>query len=180
VVRNNNSHHNNGPGLWSDYVGDNTLYEGNVARNNAGPGIFHEISGSAVIRGNTVEGNGDGPSYKSWVDGAGILVNSSVNTQIVGNDVRNNNDGIGLVESGRANGLRNITVRDNTVSLRSGALNGAVATSDSAALNMPSWNIVFDGNRYSGGGGNNFAWGGSYITWDQWRAAGQDPSGNIS
>src|SRR5690606_21823879 len=114
------------------------------------------------------------------IDGAGILVNSSRDTQVIGNTVKNNNDGIGLVESGRANGLRNITVKNNTVTLRSGALNGAVATSDSAAASMGSWNLVFDGNRYSGGGGQNFAWGGSYISWDAWRAAGQDPSGSFN
>lgn len=180
VVKNNRVSNNNGPGLWTDFVGNNTLYEGNVVVGNAGPGIFHEISGSAIIRGNHVEGNGDGPAYKPWIDGAGILVNSSRDTQVIGNTVKNNNDGIGLVESGRANGLRNITVKNNTVTLRSGALNGAVATSDSAAASMGSWNLVFDGNRYSGGGGQNFAWGGSYISWDAWRAAGQDPSGSFN
>lgn len=180
VVTNNKVHNNDGPGLWTDYVGNNTLYEGNVVKNNAGPGIFHEVSGSAIIRNNTAEGNGDGPAYKPWIDGAGILVNSSQNTQVVGNVVKNNNDGIGLVESGRVGGLRNITVKNNTVSLRSSSQHGAVATSDSAAKSMGSWNIVFDGNKYSGGGGSNFAWAGAYMSWNSWREAGHDKSGSFN
>ena len=44
VVRNNYSHDNLGPGLWTDSNNIRTTYEGNVVEDNADEGIFHEIS----------------------------------------------------------------------------------------------------------------------------------------
>jgi len=57
VLRNNHSHHNYGPGLWSDAYNYNFIYEGNLVENNKGVGIFHEISFDAEIRCNQVINN---------------------------------------------------------------------------------------------------------------------------
>ncbi len=90
VVRNNNSHHNKGPGLWTDGNNIQTLYEGNTVEFNTDEGIFHEIGYDAIIRGNTVRKNGRklGP----W--GAGILVSSSPNVEIYDNIVQGRWNGI--------------------------------------------------------------------------------------
>ena len=44
------SHHNVGPGLWTDTDNINTLYENNTVEDNTSMGILHEISYAAVIR----------------------------------------------------------------------------------------------------------------------------------
>jgi hypothetical protein len=80
IVRNNHSHHNNGPGLWTDIDNINTLYEHNLVEHNTAVGIFHEVSYEATIRHNTVLHNGIGPGYEQYVYvyGSGILVSSSL------------------------------------------------------------------------------------------------------
>ncbi len=54
TVVGNYVHHNNGPGLWTDFSYENTLYERNTVSDNQGPGIFHETSGKALITHNKV------------------------------------------------------------------------------------------------------------------------------
>src|SRR5690606_31323501 len=75
IVRDNCSHDNDGPGLWTDGGNIDTLYEGNTLVDNFHPGIKHEVSCRATIRNNLVIGNGY--AQPSWVDGAGILVLNS-------------------------------------------------------------------------------------------------------
>ena len=60
VVRGNFSHHNRGPGLWTDINNIHTLYENNTVEDNERGGIFHEISYDATIRNNTSRRNGTG------------------------------------------------------------------------------------------------------------------------
>ena len=44
VVRRNYSHHNHGPGLWTDLNNVDCLYDGNRVEDNDWRGIFHEVS----------------------------------------------------------------------------------------------------------------------------------------
>ena len=90
VVRDNFSHHNHGPGLWTDIDNHDCLYEGNRVEDNDWRGIFHEISYACVIRNNVVRNNGHalpagGPLFV--LDGAGILVSSSADVEVYGNVV---------------------------------------------------------------------------------------------
>ena len=57
TVRNNNSHHNGGPGLWTDIGNIYVLYENNTVEDNERGGIFHELSYDATIRNNTSRRN---------------------------------------------------------------------------------------------------------------------------
>ncbi|HEX2332143.1 MAG TPA: right-handed parallel beta-helix repeat-containing protein, partial [Burkholderiales bacterium] len=60
LVLDNLVEQNNGPGLWTDFSYDGTVYRGNVVQKNSSPdggAIFHEVSGSAAISCNTVRDN---------------------------------------------------------------------------------------------------------------------------
>ena len=179
VVRNNYSHDNHGPGLWTDGNNDKVVYEGNWTVNNYHAGIKHEISCSAVIRNNVVENNGFGAS--GWLDGAGILVVNSPNVEVYGNTVRNNNDGIGGINANRKTGtnkvcpkeLRNFNVHDNTIVMGVGHT-GVVG--DGSGL-YSNWGNHFDRNTYSlGSNSEYYKWDGN-LTTSGWKNAGQDPNG---
>ena len=63
TVRGNSSHHNGGPGLWTDIGNIYTLYENNTVEDNERGGIFHELSYDATIRYNTARRNGVATSH---------------------------------------------------------------------------------------------------------------------
>ena len=84
TVADNEVHHNEGPGLWTDINNINTIYEQNNAHNNTSHGIFHEISYSAIIRNNRIVDNGGGQRMSGWGD-AGIRVAASPNVEVYGN-----------------------------------------------------------------------------------------------
>lgn len=92
VVRNNFSHDNIGPGLWTDINNKNVLYEGNRTTNNT-EGIFHEISFKAIIRNNTIWNDGNN-TYGHHDGDAGILVAESRDVEVYGNKVTNCRAGI--------------------------------------------------------------------------------------
>jgi parallel beta-helix repeat protein len=124
VVRGNFSHHNHGPGLWTDINNINTLYEDNRIEDNDWRGIFHEISYHAVIRNNIVRRNGfyNPAGAVGAVDGAGILISSSPDVEVYCNTVEDNRSGITGQETDRVStssyGPHNLTglyVHDNSV-----------------------------------------------------------------
>ena len=57
-LRDNYSHDNLGPGMWTDISSIHILYENNVVINNTRSGIFHETSYDAVILNNRLMNNG--------------------------------------------------------------------------------------------------------------------------
>ena len=94
IVRGNFSHHNDGPGLWTDINNIYSLYENNIIEDNVRGGIFHEISYDATIRNNTIRRNGTGKDYPWWTTGAGIEIVSSRNVEVYGNTLVDNWQGI--------------------------------------------------------------------------------------
>ena len=176
VVRNNYSHDNNGPGLWTDIDAENTLYEGNLVVDNTAAGIFHEISGSATIRNNTVTGNGFGKP--EWLWGAGILIAASADVEVYGNVVRGNADGIAGIQQERGNGpagphlLRNVQVYGNIIEMSEGQT-GVVDDTGSGGV-FTDRGIEFSGNTYVALEGRRFAWNGRSLDREGWLAAGQD------
>jgi nitrous oxidase accessory protein NosD len=175
VIRNNYSHHNNGPGLWADGDNINVVYEGNRVEANLHAGIKHEISCRATIRNNVVVGNGFGND--NWLAGAGIVVLNSPDVTITGNTVTNNEDGIGGIQGTRdtyqgANcrrELRNLTVSGNSISMQTG-FTGIVTNHTSDVYR---WNNVFSGNSYTlGNQGEYFRWDGGNYTLQQWQQMG--------
>jgi hypothetical protein len=175
VVRGNWSHHNHGPGLWSDKDNIRILYEGNLVEDNYASGIYHEIGYDAVIRDNVLRRNGFG--HAAWLWGGGIVIASSQNVEIYRNVVEGNFNGITVTQQDRGSGAhgpyvaRNITVRHNTV-VASG-ISGAAQDVGSKAIF--SSNIVFDHNRYVGN--VRWEWDNGRVSWTKWRGFGHDRSG---
>ena len=124
VVRGNFSHHNRGPGLWTDINNIHTLYENNTVEDNERGGIFHEISYDATIRNNTSRRNGTGKDFPYWTTGAGIEIVSSRNVEVHGNTLEDNWQGITGLDDHRGTGnagpytLINLNVHDNVVTSR--------------------------------------------------------------
>ncbi len=183
VVRGNFSHHNHGPGLWSDINNINILYESNRVEDNDGAGIDQEIGYAAVIRNNLIRRNG--ATRPSWVEGTGILVLSSRDVEVTGNTLENNwGGGIYGFHSDRGIGtygpweLRNFWVHDNTITMTSTpyGVNGIEQVNNPAVFD-PSFNNRWTRNVYHVSGVERpFNWLGRK-TWAQWRAAGQDLTG---
>jgi parallel beta-helix repeat protein len=188
VVRDNYSHHNHGPGLWTDIDNINTLYEGNRVEDNDWRGIFHEISYAATIRNNICRRNGFGlPANRpiSLVDGAGILISNSPNVQVYGNTVYGNKNGIAAIESDRGSGkygvydVVNLYVHDNTVTQPSGRAAGAVQNVGSNAV-YTSRNNRFVHNTYDlGATARQFRWMNNDRTPTEWRSYGLDVTGTF-
>jgi parallel beta-helix repeat protein len=177
VVRNNYSHHNKGPGLWTDIDNIHTLYEGNRVTNNVGIGIFHEISYDAIIRNNYIEANGFG--HPAWLWGAGIVVAASPNVEVYGNEVINNADGIAGIQQNRSDApavhgpmlIQNLYVHDNQVTMSEGNTGLVQDTGDNAVFT--SRNNRFVNNQYTlNGGGRFFEWNNGSRTLEEWTSFG--------
>ena len=80
LIAHNYVHHNFGPGLWTDYDNQDTLYEYNKVISNTASGIFHEVSGSAEIRFNEINHNGTN----------GIEISNSSDTDVYRNILKGN------------------------------------------------------------------------------------------
>lgn len=178
VVRNNYSHHNVGPGLWTDIDNIRTTYEGNRVTDNVGIGIFHEISYDAVIRNNYIEGNGFGQT--AWLWGAGIVVAASPNVEIYGNEVINNGDGIAGIQQDRSDApssygpqlVTNLYVHDNRITMAQGQTGLVQDTGDNGIFTNR--NNRFVNNVYVlGGDGHQFEWNNGGRTLAEWSAFGQ-------
>jgi hypothetical protein len=186
IVRRNHSHHNRGPGLWTDIDNLRTTYEGNRVEDNDGAGIDHEISYAAIIRNNIIARNGWGSSnHTTWPEGSGILINSSPDVEIAGNTLMDNANGIGLIQSARGEGLygphivRNLDAHDNSITQPAG-FTGAAQDVGNAAV-FAGRNIRFRRNRYVlRRNGVPFRWSGAARTVAEWREYGQDVDGSFT
>jgi hypothetical protein len=189
IVRNNFSHHNNGPGLWLDIDNINFTIEGNRTEDNfstsaaAAPGIFVEISYGGVIRNNTVRRNGAG--FNAWLWGAGILIAASggAGLEVVGNTVEDNEHGIGLIQQSRGSGpygtytVQNVYVHDNTIRMPKGMTGAVQDVNDLAIFN--SRNNRFEHNTYYLTPDGHFAWMNAERTDTEWKAYGMDTTGTF-
>jgi hypothetical protein len=191
VVRNNFSHHNLGPGLWTDFNNIDTLYEYNRVMENEGPGIFHEVSYKAIIRRNTVNNNGRSTNpYWYWY--SAIQLAGSSDVDIYENTIEVNAEkyanGISLIQQFRGPGaygplwLHNNSIHHNAVTLTGAGLRALATiaqdnTTYGDALNPASQN-VFDYNSYylPGATGDIWVWGDT-VSWPGWQGFGQDLHG---
>ncbi len=181
-VIDNYSHHNIGPGLWTDIDNMDTTYESNLVVSNYHAGIKHEISYDAVIANNIVEGNGWGNPEN--VAGAGIFVSSSPNVEVVGNRVSGNFHGIAGLARDRGDGaygpheLRSLYVHDNQVDMEHGYTGVMSLRSGNDAYT--NWGNRFEGNSYTVvGSGKHFWWLGKALTFDEWTSFGMDTTGSL-
>jgi parallel beta-helix repeat protein len=184
VVRGNFSHHNNGPGLWTDIDNIRTTYENNTVTDNAGPGIFHEISYDATITGNVLRGNGLGLGG-IWYGGVGILVSASPNVEVYGNTLSGNGGGIGLMQQNRGTGLfgahelHDVFVHDNDITSAVGVTGLVQNVADDSYFT--SRNNRFESNTYHVANldAKNFHWMNASRTKAEWKSYGQDANGSF-
>jgi parallel beta-helix repeat protein len=184
TVRSNFSHHNGGPGLWTDIGNIYTLYENNTVEDNERAGIFHEVSYDAIIRNNTARRNGTTKPYPYWTTGAGIEVVNSLNVEVYGNVLEDNWQGITGLDDHRShtNTLKNLNVHDNWITSRPSNPGGG----RSGIIDMDGWtayaagNNRFHGNHYVLGNpnGQHFMWFGERTQYE-WRAYGNDVGGSF-
>jgi Right handed beta helix region len=184
-VSDNDVHHNNGNGLWTDINNIDTTYERNFVHNNTSHGIFHEISYKAIIRNNRVVDNGGAEPMSDWGD-AGIRVAASRDVEVYGNVLVGNTNGIMLIQQRRDDSpsqygpheLDNINIHDNDITMTD-HVTGMV--SDDGNDNLGSRNIRFSNNTYrlANVDGRYFAWAGDNVTRTIWQAIGHDSTGKF-
>ena len=180
VVRNNYSHDNKGPGLWTDIENAGTLYENNHTARNEGAGIQHEISYQAVIKDNVIENDGySGFAGKTspWY-GAGIVVAGSSDVEVYGNTVTDCMNGIigryprrELSHEGTPYVLRNLYVHDNTITEDVGTAAGIIKSGGLSDDVFTSWNNRFVNNTFHLVDASNaaFAWMNTLVPMSRWR-----------
>ncbi len=156
VIRNNFSHDNIGPGLWTDINNKNTLYEGNRTTNNT-EGIFHEISFKAIIRNNTIWNDGNN-TYGHHDGDAGILIGESRDVEVYGNTVTNCRAGILGRQLNRNQDaqqyhmpepyqIHNLYVHDNVITQDAGVALGILKPAPHMSDDVFSrWNNRFENN----------------------------------
>jgi parallel beta-helix repeat protein len=185
TVSDNDVHHNNGSGLWTDINNIDTTYERNTVHNNTSHGIFHEISYRAVIRNNRVVDNGGAERLPGWGD-SGIRVAASRDVVIFGNVLIGNTNGVMLIQQQRNDSpskygpheLDNIIIHDNDITMTDN-LTGMV--DDTGDKNLYSRNIRFSNNTYrlANEDGRYFAWAGDNVSRTTWQAIGHDTTGKF-
>ena len=179
VVRRNWSHHNGGPGLWTDIDNQAALYEGNLVEDNDMAGIMHEISYAATVRENVARRNGGRVGW--YQEGAGILVFNSRDVTVSGNVVSDNAAGVAVRNDHRPPyETRNVTVTGNEIRMSTGRT-GLVDTTKNAAL-FTSHGITFSNNTYVVPHPNArwFEWSDQLgKTFDQWKGYGHDAIGTV-
>ncbi len=172
VIRGNWSHHNHGPGIWTDHDNINIIYENNLIEDNYANGIFHEISYDAIIRNNVIRRNGF--DHAAWMWGGGIMIASSQNVEIYGNTLEDNYNGIAMTRQNRGSGeygewtLANNYAHNNVI-INSG--NTGAAT-DVGNNDIYYSNIRFENNNYSGDSG--WFWMNGEVSWNEWLSYGHD------
>jgi parallel beta-helix repeat protein len=188
VVRGNFSHHNHGPGLWTDISNIRTLYENNRVEDNDWRGIFHEISYAAVIRNNIVRRNGfHFPGVVGAFEGAGILISNSPNVEVYGNTVEDNRNGIMAREDDRGSGgfgpynTTNLSVHNNIVRQTDAGRAAGITDSDPAFdPYSPTANNRWTANTYVVGPDTKWRWTGNLdVTLSQWKTSGQDSGSTV-
>jgi len=189
VVRGNFSHHNDGPGLWTDINNIYSLYENNVIEDNARGGIFHEISYDATIRNNTLHRNGTGRDFPWWTTGAGIEVVSSRNVEVYGNTLVDNWQGITGLNDHRGSGthgpwvLTGLNVHDNSVTSRvnqdGAGRTGVIDTAGNDAYSAGANNRFLRNNYVLGTNTWYFTFANQNHTESTWRGIGFDTTGSF-
>jgi Right handed beta helix region len=194
TVTYNNSHDNNGPGLWNDVENSGVVVAYNTTSNNKVAGIFHEISYDAQIHDNTITNDGiDTRGTGPWW-GAGIMVANSSDVNVYNNTLTDCQNGIMEQNKNRGNGtnglpyeVQNVRVYNNNITLTKGFAAGLLRNYPINNLMYTSWgnSFGFDTNNdaapntYDLSSGVKFIWllnnvPNSQITEPQWQALGNN------
>jgi hypothetical protein len=179
TVRGNWTHHNHGPGFWTDHDNIGIIYENNLVENNYANGLFHEIGYDGIIRNNTIRNNGFG--HARWLWGGGIVLASSQGVEVYGNYLEGNYNGITITQQDRGTGeygkylAQDNYVHDNVI-VDSG-LSGAAQDIGSNAIYEPG-NNRWENNDYIGDVGWN--WKAHTHSFSGWQGFGHDDTGSYT
>jgi parallel beta-helix repeat protein len=198
IIRNNYSHDNTGPGMWTDISSIHVLYENNRVMNNSRSGIFHETSYDAVIRNNLLFNNGSFVP-DDWFWNAQLQIAASQNVEAYGNIVlvnsENNGNGIMLIQQNRTNEpciygpcrVMNNYIHDNFIIVTGprwhGSSGGVQDYWGLGNLYAPASNNRFVGNHYYVSDPNSSAywqWADFYQTFTLFQSFGLDVTGTVS
>lgn len=199
TFRENYSHHNVGPGFWSDIDVKNIVYDGNISVYNAKHGIQHEISFDAEIKNNFVAYNSQpvaGIDFE-YDGGNQIYVQSSQNTRVFNNTVIvSDGPGNGILISAFGRGYSQIYEPQAWTALNNQVYDNKLYSRDASMTiagllsNQTGEPFGFDYIKNSNSFSNNdyylvdpnravFNWGGNK-NFSQWQANGQDTNGSVS
>jgi parallel beta-helix repeat protein len=198
TVRNNYSHDNLGPGMWTDVSSINVLYENNLVMNNARSGIFHETSYDAVIRNNVLLNNGS-VAPDDWFWNSAVQLAASQNVEVYNNTVWvssfNNGNGIMLIQQNRSGEpclygpcrVINNYVHDNVVVVTGnrwhGSSGGVQDYAGQGDMFAPEANNRFVSNHYYVTDLKStvyWQWAGEYVTYRQFTGFGLETHGTLS
>lgn len=166
------SHHNFGPGFWTDISNINVTYSNNTIEDNDRAGIFHEISYDALITGNTIKRNGLFEGATSVGYGAGIQIVNSRNVEVTGNTLSGNAAGIKAFIDGARTGAGDPNATSGTWEVTGlNVHSNTVCTVDGPE--MAGLNAAAGGYYYTAPANNHFTlnvWSGltypsSYFVW---------------
>jgi Right handed beta helix region len=192
IFRSNAVHDNIGAGLWCDIGCRNVLYEKNVVEGNRNIGIFHEISFKAIIRDNVVRGNGLDDRGSFWA--TDIVVAASQDVEAYGNMLSESEGicGIMLVDQSRSMEgggkykTRNNYIHNNEMTFEGSPCSGGVSDAHPGDENfaiITEGDNNFDQDVYraakSAAAGARFAWGHAEVSWEEFRALGQETNGQL-
>ncbi|WP_332692898.1 right-handed parallel beta-helix repeat-containing protein [Bosea sp. (in: a-proteobacteria)] len=192
TFRNNDVHHNDGPGLWCDERCVNVTFEGNRVAENSSAGIFFELSSQAIIRNNRLSQNNQ--AGKGWYWGAEILIAASEGATVQDNVlvVRDAGRAIMLIDQNRwkvGGGFyktRDNRVTGNDITFLGRGSTGGVSVSDPGAANfaiIERGGNLFDRNVYRttpGSPAPRFVWGTLETDFSGFRARGQEGQGSLT
>ena len=195
TVTHNNSHDNNGVGIWTDVENSGVVIAFNTTSNNKVAGILHEISYDAQIHDNTITNDGIDPRGPSspWY-GAGIMIANSSNVNVYNNTLTNCQNGIMEQNKNRGNGsnglpyeTQNVRVYHNSITLSTGFAAGLIRNYPANNLMYTSWGNSFGfdtggnpaPNTYNLSSTVKFVWllnlvPNSQMTEQQWQALGNN------
>jgi hypothetical protein len=194
TVTHNNSHDNNGVGIWTDVENSGVVIAFNTTSNNRVAGILHEISYDAQIHDNTITNDGIDPRGTSPWYGAGIMIANSSSTNVYNNTLTNCQNGIMEQNKNRGNGsnglpyeTQNVRVYQNSITLSKGFAAGLVRNYPLNNLMYTSWGNSFGldtggnpaPNTYNLSSTVKFVWllnlvPNSQMTEQQWQALGNN------
>ncbi len=195
IYRGDYAHDNEGAGFHTDDGSYGTLYDNNTAVHNTEEGIFNEISYAATMRNNHLTGNGYiHPNLSFWLYGTALLSSTSQNDEAYCNTVEilaEGGNGIDIIGQKRGTDPgstisqnnyfhHNTVIFDSASGLTGGARDNKT---DICCINFYDVNR-FDYNTYHLPSLTRkpFVWNyqgiGTYNTFAQFQAAGQDVHGS--
>ena len=173
TFRYNYSHHNGGPGFWTDLNSEGILCDQNQFTANTEAAVMIELSSYVTVSSNYIWNDGFNADGSNPWWGDAIMISNSSNVSVYFNRVTNCMNGIVGIMQSRGNGpngqpylLQSVDVNSNTITQSTGIAAGIVVASGYGNSVYTSWNNTFQPNTYvlANPSGAYFYWMGETLT----------------